>query len=83
MLGPMGGALIGGLAGGPVVGIEFDGKIVEARNVQKLGGGYRAATHMLVHPTVSYVALLDGAGRISAQNVRRRRPIAPSGDAQS
>jgi hypothetical protein len=68
------GSTIAQVYGGPVVGAEIDGQVIEARTVADTGGRFRLPSYMLAHPEVRYVALLHGAGWIAPQRVLRRRP---------
>jgi hypothetical protein len=68
------GAAAAAYFGAPVVKVEIDGRIIEARSRADGPGPSGRASHMLAHPDLRYVALVDQGGWIEPQRVLRRRP---------
>lgn len=60
--------------GPPIVKVEIDGQIIQARSRADGPGPSGRASHMLAHPRIRYVALVDESGWIAPQRMLRRRP---------
>jgi len=70
-----GASAVAGYFGPPIVKVEIDGQTIEARSRADGPGPSGRAGHMLAHPRVGYVALVDESGWIEPQRVLRRRPV--------